>query len=637
MKKTLAHCVSLAVGGWTVFSALPAAAAGPSAEQALRLVPIQKDVQFDVPSDTDRPKCTIAVEKGDAASGWVVKDPGGLVLRRFVDTNMDNVVDLWCYYRNGLEIYRDVDGNYDGKAETFRWVGPDGCRWGVDADKDGKIDSWKMISAEEVTAEVVAAMTTRDEARFARLLLSPAEAAELGLGETKLTEIKTAIAALPTQFKTLLTSLKGFDPKTTEWLRFDAVRPGLLPAGVAGSTKDVLVYENVVAVVQAGAEHKMVQIGTLVRVGDVWKVASAPRIIDSSVASAAETSPFFQPDVAAATPEDAPMAPTEGAPSEMTQKLLAELDKVTQAAEQSNDPKLHAQRADLIEQLIAEAQTPEEKTAWAKQAADLISAAVQTGQYPDGIARLQALSTKMKTAGNENLAAYADFRGILADYAVTMSKPDAKFDEVQKTYIANLEAYLAKYPKSEDASDALLQVGMTYELSGEEEKAKSWYERAGNEAPTTEAGKKAIGAYKRLSSVGKPFAIKGTGLSGRPVDTTAFRGKVVLVDYWAKWCDPAINDMDALKTLHAKYGANGFAIVGVNLDNDRAVAVEFLKQARLTWDSVFAPGGLENSFATDFGILTLPTKILIDQEGNVVNRNLHISQLEDELKRLLKK
>ncbi len=62
-------------------------------------------------------KCTIKAEKVDGQTGWVVRDPHGQILREFVDTNGDNVVDRWSYFKDGIEVYRDIDSNYNGKAD----------------------------------------------------------------------------------------------------------------------------------------------------------------------------------------------------------------------------------------------------------------------------------------------------------------------------------------------------------------------------------------------------------------------------------------------------------------------------------------------------------------------------------------
>ena len=107
----------------------------------------------------------------------------GQGLRRFLDTNNDNKVDMWCYYKDGIEVYRDLDTDFDGKTDQYRWLNTAGTKWGLDPDEDGRINSWKTISPEEVSAEVVAGLRDKDAARFLRLLPTADEIATLGLGE----------------------------------------------------------------------------------------------------------------------------------------------------------------------------------------------------------------------------------------------------------------------------------------------------------------------------------------------------------------------------------------------------------------------------------------------------------------------
>ena len=155
------------------------------------------------PAPTDVAKCRIVAKRIDGHVGWVIESPSGVVLRVFVDTNDDGVVDQWSYYKDGLEVYRDIDANFNGKADQHRWFHTGGSRWGLDSNEDGVIDSWKSISAEEVTAEVVAAIATRDLRRFTCLLLTPAELHSLGLGKSRTEAIAEKLSKATDGFKTM--------------------------------------------------------------------------------------------------------------------------------------------------------------------------------------------------------------------------------------------------------------------------------------------------------------------------------------------------------------------------------------------------------------------------------------------------
>src|SRR3954462_1785878 len=139
----LATAISMATHGST-------AADPPSPAQALSLVPMQPLVEYTIPSKEEAAQCTVKLEKENKSSNWVVSKRNGEVLRRFYDTNGDNFVDMWCYFLNGVEVYRDIDSNFNNKADQYRWFNMAGTRWALDKNEDGKIDSWKVISPHEV-------------------------------------------------------------------------------------------------------------------------------------------------------------------------------------------------------------------------------------------------------------------------------------------------------------------------------------------------------------------------------------------------------------------------------------------------------------------------------------------------------
>src|SRR5262249_28002168 len=160
-----------------------------------------KDVEFSKPSSNDAARATIKAEDVGGQTGWVVRDSSGQVLRKFVDSNGDNVVDLWCYFEDGIEVYRDIDSNFNGKADQYRWLNAAEIRWGLDNDEDARIDAWKSISAEEVSAEVVAALASNDISRFKLLLITDKEIASLGLGPAKLKDISSKVSSAASAFK----------------------------------------------------------------------------------------------------------------------------------------------------------------------------------------------------------------------------------------------------------------------------------------------------------------------------------------------------------------------------------------------------------------------------------------------------
>jgi thiol-disulfide isomerase/thioredoxin len=109
----------------------------------------------------------------------------------------------------------------------------------------------------------------------------------------------------------------------------------------------------------------------------------------------------------------------------------------------------------------------------------------------------------------------------------------------------------------------------------------------------------------------------------------------VLVHYWATWCEPCKVDIAQIRELYAKYGPKKFAVVGIALDTDKNTLTKFLAAKPIPWAQLHEAGGLDGPLAEELGVLTLPTMILLDAQGNVVDRNLVISDLEKKLEGLV--
>ena len=242
----LITALALSSAAWVLSSPGVASAAPPSPTAALALKPVQPDVDFEKVPAAIAEQCTVSDIQQNGWSGWEVLDPDGAVLRRFADTDDDKKVDLWCYFKYGVEVYRDVDKDSNGKADEYRWLGTGGIRWGLDDDEDGVVDRWKQISAEEVTAEVVAALRDNDPDRFVRLLISVSEIKSLGLGREKSEQISAKADRAARDFPDLAKRQRAVG-SDAEWVQFAASSPGVVPSGTEGSSMSGLLTTNPVA------------------------------------------------------------------------------------------------------------------------------------------------------------------------------------------------------------------------------------------------------------------------------------------------------------------------------------------------------------------------------------------------------
>jgi hypothetical protein len=179
---------------------------------------------------------------------------------------------------------------------------------------------------------------------------------------------------------------------------------------------------------------------------------------------------------------------------------------------------------------------------------------------------------------------------------------------------------------------------MYQEFVGKTEEAKKWYQQLVTNFPDAPPAGKANGALRRLNSVGVQIRVRGQDMQGGTLDLAGppYRGKVVLIHYWASWSDRAQADMVLLKDFYAKKGGRDFDILGVCLDASQAAAKQFLAQNRLPWKHIYEPGGIDGRLANEMGIMTLPLMVLVDRDGRVVSHNTQIPELEAAINRLQK-
>ncbi|MCA9040184.1 MAG: TlpA family protein disulfide reductase [Planctomycetaceae bacterium] len=610
------------------------AADGPKLTDVLKFKPVQEGIEYQTPTADEYPNCKVDVEKNGKASGWVVLGPQGEVLRRFTDTNGDNIVDQWKYYQYGIEVYRDVDSNFDNKVDQCRWLNTAGSRWGIDKNADGKIDEWKVLSAQEASRVAIEAFINNDAAALQQVMMTPQEIKQLGISNELARQIQENLNDVSGQLKKALSAARGLNSQS-RWMRFDATQPCLIPADEGKANQDLLVYENAMSIVEAGSETMLVQVGEIVRIGDVWKLTSVPQaLIGDSIQLSSGI--LMQPSITSLGNTEA-MA---GIPEEV-QKLLDALQKLDSNSPSPSDniteiARYNANRADLLEKLVEASSNVEEKNQWLQQMIDGLAAAVQTGGYPKGLDRLIKLEGSLK---GHQLSAYVSYRRILAEYSARLKAATADEDrqQVQSWWLEELEKFSTENTESIDAAEAMFQLALAQEFSGEAREAQKWYEKIAKTHSELSVAKRATGALKRLNSEEQPFRLDGESLTGGKVSSTQYKGKVLLVVYWATWSNRCQEDLPLLKELYEKYRASGFEILGVNIDQTPENVRPYLTKEKISWQQIYEPGGDESPAAMEYGIIMVPTMFLVDKQGTVHSRPSNVEDLQKLLPELLEK
>jgi thiol-disulfide isomerase/thioredoxin len=181
---------------------------------------------------------------------------------------------------------------------------------------------------------------------------------------------------------------------------------------------------------------------------------------------------------------------------------------------------------------------------------------------------------------------------------------------------------LEETPHSALAADAYASVAKALIASGDPKLA--------------DAAKVLEAAARRLSLIGKPMEVFGQTMDGKPLDWKAYRGKVVLVDFWFTGCPPCRDELPNVKRLYKLYHDRGFDVVGISVDESREELETFLHEEQVPWTNIFdSKGQDEHPMAEHYGVMSFPTVILVGKDGKVVSFDARGEQLEEWLTKLL--
>lgn len=136
----------------------------------------------------------------------------------------------------------------------------------------------------------------------------------------------------------------------------------------------------------------------------------------------------------------------------------------------------------------------------------------------------------------------------------------------------------------------------------------------------------------RLNLVGTKPVIEGTTVDGEKFDWSKYKGKVVLLDFWATWCGPCVKEMPNVKKAYEKYHEKGFEVVGISLDNSKDDLVAFIKEKNVPWTTIY-PDTLSDKFLVE----GIPATFLFDRDGKLVSISARGPRLEQQLEKLLEK
>jgi len=124
-------------------------------------------------------------------------------------------------------------------------------------------------------------------------------------------------------------------------------------------------------------------------------------------------------------------------------------------------------------------------------------------------------------------------------------------------------------------------------------------------------------------------------LQGNPLSVAKYKGKLVLVEFWATWCAPCVDELPNLIKAYNKHHADGFEIIGISLDMDEQKLRSFLKTKEIPWAQYFDGKGWDSKLIAKYGIQEVPATFLLDGDGKIIGQDLRGEALEAALTKAL--
>jgi len=268
------------------------------------------------------------------------------------------------------------------------------------------------------------------------------------------------------------------------------------------------------------------------------------------------------------------------------------------------------------------------------------------------IAVLLVSGSRVRAAADAAGAATTELKDLITRIVTSLQQGNHT-EASQAVNIKEFDTLLAKH-KGETNDDvaeiAFMKAALYVEVFQQTDKGSDMLKQVQHDFPGSAAAKRVdqvLASLKQAEAaraIQEPLAISSTfpdfdvkDLDGKPLSIAGYKGKVVMLDFWATWCGPCVGEVPNVAAVYEKYHSKGFEIIGISLDRegDKEKLVSFTKEHNMPWRQFFDGKFGSNELAVKCGIQAIPATFLLDGTGKIIGKDVRGPALEPAVKKAL--